>query len=241
MRGLDNVSARRQHLGIQSVFALLGTLSLAAFSRADITIFNTGVDASGHVLPNGTTNDPHYTLVTVPSGTTQTLIRTSAGGYPVTGGAWLGDDTLSAWIGPNNSGGVLPPGATGQEYGPVGLFDYRTAFTLPASGGFTVSGQWAADDAGLIIAFNSVIVSPTPASTNLLNWTPFSFTGTGVQGQNTLDFYVYNLDSGFLQGQPMPGPTGLRVEITGASFVPEPASLTLVGSALLALLNRRRA
>src|SRR5437867_11117503 len=40
-----------------------------ADAQADnIRLFNTGVDATGKLLTNGTTGDPHYTLYSVPMG-----------------------------------------------------------------------------------------------------------------------------------------------------------------------------
>lgn len=91
-------------------FALLGITSVA---RADsITIFNTGVDASGSPLPDGTVGDPHYTLVSEPGGTSVLRVRTSTGGYPIVPSVWV-DDALSAWIGPNNDVSVQ---------GPIGTF-----------------------------------------------------------------------------------------------------------------------
>ena len=76
--------------------------------RAD-PVFNTGVNGSGAPLTDGTVGDPHYTLIAVPDGsTTDIRVRTSAGGPPVTN-AWLGDDSISAWIGPNNGPDVHGP------------------------------------------------------------------------------------------------------------------------------------
>ena len=68
-----------------------------------ITLFNTGVNASGTPLPDGTIGDPHWSLMVVPVGSTSDIrIRTSAGGFPISpAGPWIGDDGLSAWIGPN--------------------------------------------------------------------------------------------------------------------------------------------
>src|SRR5262249_16955689 len=82
-------------------FAFPGLASAATIS----TLFNTGVDASHAALPNGTSPDPHYTLTSVPGGSSSvTLVRSSAGGFPVTGGSnyFIGDETKSLWIGPDN-------------------------------------------------------------------------------------------------------------------------------------------
>ena len=108
--------------------SLIGFSSTITVAGAHVvpTLFNTGVSASGAPLSDGTVGDPHYTLVSVPSGSTTAIrVRTSAGGYPV-GSGWLGDDSLSAWIGPNNST---------FDNGPSGNYDYRTTFDLT---GFTL-------------------------------------------------------------------------------------------------------
>jgi hypothetical protein len=105
-----------------------------------IQVFNTGVNGSGVPLPNATVGDPHYTLIAVPTGTTTEIqVLTSAGGYPVDG-AWLGDNSISAWIGPNTDGD-----ANGEN---PGLYTYQTTFDLTGFNFNTASltGQWSADN-----------------------------------------------------------------------------------------------
>src|SRR5947209_524852 len=88
---------------------------------APILIFNTGVNAFGKTLADGTVGDPHYTLVAAPASLDPLTLRTktSASGWPV--GSWTADDALSTWIGPN----------TGDEIqGPPGPYDYRTTFSV---------------------------------------------------------------------------------------------------------------
>jgi hypothetical protein len=182
-----------------------------------ITLFNTGVNALGTPLPDGTIGDPHFTM-TPPGGSTSTiLVRTSAGGFPIP--PYIGDDSLSAWIGPNNDTFVD---------GPAGTYTYHTTFSLaglnPATA--SISGLWAVDNEGVSILLNGVstgnsISTPgaeDPASFEIFH--PFSITTGFVTGVNTLDFVVFN------DG----GPTALRVEMSGtAQSVPEPTSLTLLG------------
>src|SRR5262245_22218678 len=101
------------------VRAAFGLLFLGGLAQASpIAVFNTGVNAGGAVLPNGTVGDPHYTLITVPGGTTELRIGTDANGYPV-GTSWLGDNSLSRWIGPNSDA---------EFNGPAGIYEYRTVF-----------------------------------------------------------------------------------------------------------------
>jgi hypothetical protein len=195
-------------------------LAAASVASADnVTLFNTGVDASGNPLADGTIGDPHYTLVSVPSGTTDIRVRTSAGGYPAY--EWLGDDSSSAWIGPNNDP---------QVDGPVGLYDYQTTFYAPSAGTVDLTGVWAVDNEGVAIDLNGVDTGNTidgngPDSFQI--FTPFTIISTVNAGLNTLDFIVNN-DA---------GPTGLRVEFSSTSFtgVPEISAGSLGSLAIILL------
>ena len=203
-----------------SLFAVAGPVYASV-----IPIFNTGVDASGFVLANGTLGDPHYTLTTAPGGTTSLRIMTSVGGFPI--GPWLGDNTLSTWIGPDNDT---------QANGPAGNYTYRTTFDLTGltPGTANLTGQWATDNPGVDILLNGVSTGIT--ASGFTSWTGFTLSSGFVAGVNTLDFVVNN------QG----GPTGLRVEISGTASsagtaTPEPTAFLLLtgGLAGLALLRRR--
>jgi hypothetical protein len=179
-------------------------------------LFNTGVDASGTPLPDGTIGDPHYALVSVPGGTTDIRVRRASGGFPIP--PWLGDDAVSAWIGPNNDASVD---------GPVGAYDYRTTFTAAFGGTLTLTGRWSTDNEGIGISLNGG--PPTNPITDPLSfesWHPFTVTGVVTAGVNTLDFLVHN------DG----GPTGVRVEFFQATVVPAPPGVLLasVGAACLA-------
>jgi hypothetical protein len=198
---------------------VLGTLAMGGLANAaSIGIFNTGVDGTGTPLADGTVGDPHYVLTSVPSLTTDILVRTSVGGFPI--GPWLGDDGISAWIGPNNDTSLN---------GPTGLYDYQTTFDLtgldPLSAFLT--GQWAADNEGVDILINGVSTANTAGG--FTAWSPFTISSGFVSGVNTLDFLVNN------DG----GPTGLRVELSGTadslSGVPEPASFMMIGLGLVGL------
>lgn len=201
--------------------SLMVLLAASLVQAAAIPVFNTGVDSSGAVLPNGTIGDPHYQLVVVPAGgsTQQIRVMTSAGGYPI--GPWVGDNTLSRWIGPNNDA---------DANGPVGTYEYVTYFDLTRLDPLTASltGRWATDNPGTAMLLNGVITGNT--SCCFTQWTPFTINSGFVSGMNELRFRIQN------EG----GPTGLRVELAGtANEVPEPASLLLVGTALAIPVTRR--
>ncbi len=139
-------------------------------------------------------------------------MATSANGFPIP--PWLGDDSVSAWIGPNTDSSL--DGALGQ-------FDYRTTFDLTGFNATTaaLTGQWSADNAGVNIKINGVSTGQTVASFDAFN--SFAVTSGFISGLNTIDFLVRN------DG----GPTGLRVEgALTASPVSEPMSLAILGVGL---------
>jgi hypothetical protein len=198
-----------QIVKLRNAGILLATMCLGAFANADtLQLYNTGVNGSGTVLPDGTVGDLHYTLFSVPSGSSQTLVRTSAGGYPIP--PYLADDTLSAWIGPDNAQNLTSP---------AGQYIYRTSFTLPSD--FTsasISGGWTSDNDGVKILLNGVDTgNPATSFTQFtLGFAPFSVSSGFHAGPNTLDFVINN-------GGPGDNPSALRVEMTGTFQTPLPA------------------
>jgi hypothetical protein len=204
------------------LLAAVAVLALAtAVNAASIPIFNTGVNGGGTVLPDGTVGDPHYVLTAVPTGSTANIrIRTSAGGYPIP--PYIGDDSLSAWIGPNNDT---------QVDGPVGAFDYLTTFNLaglnPSTASLTIS--WSTDNGGLDVLLNGASLGQTTSPIQYgLGFSTFTVSSGFISGINTLDFLVQN------DG----GPTALRVEASGiAAPTPEPGTLALLSSGVLGLFG----
>jgi hypothetical protein len=197
---------------------LMGT-SLA--QGADITtLFNTGVDNAGMVLPNGV-NDPHYAFIAPSPIVGAPLVRTSAAGFPIMpSGPWLGDNTLSRWITPNPASG------------PVGTYFVRTTFDLtgfdPSSA--MITGMWTTDNNGVNILINGTATGFTTPFKGFGMFFPFAINSGFVPGLNTLDFVYF--EGGVIGG--------LRVQMTGTANptgaeIPEPGSLTLFGLGILGL------
>jgi MYXO-CTERM domain-containing protein len=159
---------KRENFVFHTRTCLWGTLSLVFLIAANAhaappVIFNTGVDSTGAVLPDGTV-DPHYI---VGPGTT-VLVNSALSPTPPA-------DTLSAWIMPATNFGA-------------GSYLYSTTFVESTPGSITVNGQWAAYVTGLDISLNGVSSGDTTPNPGFTNWTPFSITGTAIAGTNTLDF-----------------------------------------------------
>ena len=213
-----------------AIAALFATtlLALAPGAQAStINIFSTGVDAAGNVVANGTPGDLHYTVTSWPAGAPISIAAlTSASGYPITAPYWMGDDTLSRWIGP----------AANDAVGPAGTYRYRTEFTLTADqlANASLTGMFATDDSASILLNG---VSKGIFATSMTTYAAYAINSGFVVGVNTLDFLVKNLSNDGFGG----GPTGLRVQADAApAVVPEPAPLALFGVALLGLVASRR-
>ena len=210
---------------MKSLFVVAALLASASVANAApiTTLYNTGVDAMGMPLSNGSI-DAHYTLVSGPI-IGAPRAATSSNGFPI--GPWIGDDSLSAWVGPVGNSSLN---------GSVGTYDYKTTFSLTgfSAASAMIMGQWASDNEGVDILINGVSTGQMTTS-QFTAFTAFTITSGFVAGLNTIDFIVHNDGA----------PTGLRVEQTGtatASAVPEPAALALLGlgAAMLGLSRRPR-
>ncbi len=194
--------------------AVLCGAMVAPFASASTVPPSTGVDSSGNVLSSGTV-DPNYSILSSPYGAAAAVVTTPNSG-------WITAPAGSQWI---SIGADQTPG---QNYA-VGTYIYQTFFTLSSSqaSNFSISGEWAADDSGSIY-LNGNLVGDYAA--NWYNLFPFSITSGFLTGVNTLDFDVYNGG----------GPTGLLVSVNPTSATPEPSSLLLLGSGVLAFAGAAR-
>jgi hypothetical protein len=216
----QQLAIRRATTMQRVIFGLLVLTVIVATQQAPaavvISLFNTGVDASGTPLADDTIGDPHYVLVSPPPPTTGIRVRTSAGGFPIP--PYIGDDSSSAWIG-SNFDHILD--------GNFGPFDYQTTFSLtgflPSTA--VITGAWTSDNEGVAILLNGVDTGIPPTAFNQfeLGFVPFSISSGFLPGLNTLDFIVNNGG----------GPTALRVEMTASAdadtggTVPEATSVLI--------------
>lgn len=213
----------RKLVGLKSAAICLALVAVASHAQAAFVLFNTGVDAGGTVLPNNTVGDPHYQLTSVPGGsTTAVLVRTSPAS-PIP--PYIGDNTLSRWIGPNNAGDLSSP---------PGNYTYATTFDLTGFNPLTaiINGGWSSDNDGVAIKLNGTTVSgPTSFTQFSLGFAPFSITSGFIAGVNTLEFIVHNGGSEPGNNDGGANPSALRVEIASysATAVPEASSFLVVG------------
>ena len=206
------------------------TASLAALvvscpaMAATITLYNTGVDASGTPLAS-LSPELHYQVISSPVGAfTPTAIDSSftVPGYTALPfSQWLGDNGISNWI-----------STTPMGLAPSGIYDFRLSFSLAGldAASASISGRVAADDWLNDVLLNGastgISAGVNDYSTGAYTaWTPFTISSGFQSGTNTLDFIVNNyFDT---------SATGLRVEMAGSAntasgAVPEPASWAMM-------------
>jgi hypothetical protein len=208
------------------VFCLL----LPAATAAPIPgLFNTGVDDTGALLPDGAT-DTHYGVVAAwiagPRGVNDSWVSNAS-------------SLASRWIMPN----PMPCCSTSDTVYSISLtFDLTGYDSTSAS----LSGRWATDNFGDVYLNGALLTlghSPSAGDplTGFSQWSPFAASSGFVAGLNTLSFRVVNSGS---TGFDTDNPTGLRVEFLSSSVsaVPETSTYLMLfaGLAVLACVTRRK-
>jgi hypothetical protein len=194
------------------VFVLVAVHAVAfgLCATASADLWNTGVDNSGVALAYGAA-DPHYTLISVPSGPSTAIAIVP---HP----AWVTPPADARWIAPT-------PYTTND---PGGWFVFQTTFNVASSSGLVVSGKWATDNSGEIwlngTNTNIVRAFGNPGTYGFQYLEDFEITSGFVDGVNTLEFRVRNGDPTRSDGV-NPGPMGLLV--TDVQVVPAPAAVLL--------------
>ena len=140
-------------------------------------------------------------------------------------GGWIANSSSSSWIAYN------PTNCCDN-----GLGDYSTTFVLTSANrsSAALSGSWTLDDSGELLINGHVIGTLGNGSWGSLQ--PFAVPKSDfVVGTNTLAIQITDTDN-YLEGVNLKGTL-----TTSATTVPEPATITLLGPALVSLgLWRRR-
>ena len=165
--------------------------SVLIVSEIPDLLFNTGVDASGNPLADGTI-DPHYQLTVNPDSGSPDAFVIDSTVAPVTG-PWAPNTANSKWIGPRANGG-----SAGGDY------TYTTTLDLSGYDPSTVaiSGDWTSDNAAVDILVNGISTGLSKndfTQVDRFQVPPGSF----LSGTNTIDFIINNNGS---------GSTGLKIE-----------------------------
>lgn len=211
------------------LFAALGVALPSPARAATIGLCNTGQSADCSAVLADVAIDPNYTIIAGPAGFTGSTKVVLSNGFPIP--PWVANDANSKWI---TSAAADNHGDDHQPANPFATpYTYRTTFDLTGFdlSSVAINGMWGTDDLGLDIRINGASTGQTSAGFTTL--VPFSIMSGFVFGTNTLDFVLSNTGGNW---------TGLRVDDVTATAdpIPEPATVTLFGSGLLALIARQR-
>ncbi|MCW5553314.1 MAG: lamin tail domain-containing protein [Verrucomicrobiae bacterium] len=163
------------------------------------TVFSTGMDANGSVLPPGVP-DPHYQLTLSAHSTPPppAIAATVIQNHP----AWAANDPLSSWIGPVNPG---------TENVAAGNYHYRTSFSLD---GFDAASAALTLRFGADNRLNDVLLNGVSRGISYVGFSSlsgsFTITNGFASGNNTLEFLTANDDTSA-------NPAGFRVRMSGTA------------------------
>ena len=236
--GYQKMISMRKSMSVCSLFfIILLLLTTRQAQSGDITLFNTGFDDNGNLLSSGSI-DTHYTLITSAdpnfSGPNTYVVNNS---WPIApAGPWMANNSVSQWISHRPDAANITNG---------GHYIFRTTFDLTGYNTDTalLTGRWASDNTGLDILINGISTGNSNPG-QFTSFSSFSIADSFIDGLNTLDFIVHNIP--FPPNSPSLGgsnPSGLRVELGGIaepSPVPEPTTMMLTGSGIVALIFIRR-
>lgn len=222
--------------------ACCALMAAPAFGATITTLFNTGVDAAGVPLADGT-QDPHYLLVFGGAQEGVPYVATAVGGFPIP--PWVADDATSAWTTTLDPITALGPGSN-TNAGIFADYYYQTTFSMAGLNPSTalIAGQVSYDNFLQDVLLNGVSTGISAPAANpgpsFGGWLPFTFDAADIAllngGVNTLTFIVRSA-----QTDGMNDYTGVRVDFLQreAALIPEPSALGLLGAGLLAMRRRR--
>ena len=159
--------------------------------------------------------DPNW-MVTLPGGTIPVHAYSVDPGDPSRFGCPGG------WCPPSPGSWWINPTGTLDESAPAGLYEYSMRFGL--SSPTDIKGEFAADNSACIYIDTALGQCTTGGDHGFDHYTPFDF---GVLGAGTHSIDVYVTNEGLY--------TGLEVEFFATT--PEPSSLLLMGTGVLALIG----